>query len=160
MATELFFILLFAGLVLVGAEIFVPGGILGVMGGFALLGAIVCGFLAFPGLGGWIAVGIIFLVGVAMVLWIKIFPRTRIGKTMTVSDHLGDSKGTEPGIDELMGKDGTTLSELRPAGYADIDGHRVDVITRGGMLAKGERVRVIEVESNRVVVKRIDEGKE
>jgi len=156
MAVELFFMFLIAGLLLVGAEIFVPGGILGIMGGLALLGAIIAGFVAFRGYGGWIAFSIVFLVGIAMFLWIKIFPNTRIGRRMTVSTDLAASKGTQSGLQELMGRQGTALSSLRPSGFARIDGKRVDVITQGEMLSKGDTVVVVDVESNRVVVRGVE----
>ena len=43
---QIYVVLVISGLFLVGAEIFVPGGILGVMGAIALLAAIVIGFPA------------------------------------------------------------------------------------------------------------------
>jgi len=156
MAAELFFMLLIAGLLLVGAEIFVPGGILGIMGGLALLGAIIAGFNAFPDYGWVIAFSIVFLVGIVMLLWIKIFPSTGIGRRMTVSTDLSASKGTQAGLEDLVGKQGTALSSLRPGGFARIDGKRVDVITQGEMLSKGDTVLVVDVESNRVVVRGIE----
>lgn len=152
MFTELFFILLVAGLILVGAEVFVPGGILGAMGALALLGAVVLGFVAFPAYGLWIALGMVVLVGVAFLLWIKIFPGTRMGKSMTVATDLADSKATQAGLTELTGKVGVATSDLRPGGFAEIEGRRRDVITRGEMIARGESVVVLEVESNRIVV--------
>ena len=55
---HLFIIFLVTGLIFVGAEIFVPGGILGVFGGLALIGACITGFNAFPGYGAVIVLGI------------------------------------------------------------------------------------------------------
>lgn len=154
---QIYVILVIAGLFLVGAEIFVPGGILGVMGAICLIAAIIIGFPAlspmFGPMGGLVsAVSIIVLVGIVMVLWIKIFPRTSLGKRMTVSADLHESKATEDGLEELLNKTGETLSELRPSGFALIDGRRTDVVTQGGMISKGETVKVIEIEGNRVVV--------
>ncbi len=154
---QLYVILVISGLFLVGAEIFVPGGILGVMGAIALILAVIIGFPAlspkFGPTGGLIsAVSIVVLVGVVMVLWIKIFPRTSLGKRMTVSVDLHDSKATEDGLEELLNKTGETLSELRPSGFALIDGRRTDVVTEGEMISKGETVKVMEIEGNRVVV--------
>ena len=40
--------LLAAGLLLIVAEVFVPGGVAGVLGGLALLGAMGVGLAAFP----------------------------------------------------------------------------------------------------------------
>lgn len=153
---ELFIILLVSGLMLIGAEIFVPGGILGVIGGIALFAAIITGFTAFPDYGEYIAVGIIALIGIVIALWIKFFPKSRIGKKMTVSQDLASSKGTETGLKELLGKEGEAASDLRPAGFAVIENRRVDVVTQGEMISRGERIRVIEIESNRVVVKKTE----
>ena len=157
---ELFFILLVAGLMLFGAEIFVPGGILGTFAGLFLLGAIICGFIAYPAYGGWIAVGILCLVGVAVFLWIKIFPGTPLGRSMTVLTNLADSKGTAAGLDGLVGKQGIATSDLRPGGFAEIDGKRCDVITEGGMIDRGRPVVVTRIGSNRVVVREATEGKD
>lgn len=155
MATELFFILLGVGLLLMGAEIFVPGGILGVMGMLSILGAIVLGFIAFPGYGVWIALIILVLTGIALMLWIKIFPNTSLGKHMTISNDLSSSKASEEGIEDLLNKSGITISKLRPSGFAEIDGKRKDVITRGEMIDNGKQIKVIEIEANRIVVKEI-----
>lgn len=156
---QLYIILVIAGLFLVGAEIFVPGGILGVMGAVALVLAIIVGFPAlspqFGPMGGLIsAVCIVILVGVVIFLWIKIFPRTSLGKKMTVSTDLHDSKATEDGLEALQGKTGEATSDLRPSGFAIIDGRRTDVVTEGEMISKGSKVKVIEIEGNRVVVAR------
>lgn len=152
-SVEWFVVLLVAGLMLTGAEIFVPGGILGTLGGLALAGAIAAGYAAFGTVGGSYAAGaIVVLVGVAIWLWVLIFPRTRLGRRMTVSEDLGNAKAVPDGLAALAGLEGEAVSELRPAGYALLDGRRVDVVTEGGMVARGTRVRVVAVESNRVVV--------
>ncbi len=155
MAIELFFILLAVGLLLLGAEIFVPGGILGIIGAIALFGAIILGFSAFPGYGAIIAMGIIILAGIAIILWIKFFPKTTIGKQMTMSKDLKTSKASEEGIEELLNQTGITTSKLRPSGFAEINGKRKDVITRGEMIDIDKQIKVIEIESNRIVVKEI-----
>lgn len=150
---QLFVILLASGLFLIGAEIFIPGGILGLIGGFALMGAVVTAFVFFgPVVGGYTAGIIIVLVGVVIALWIKFFPKTWLGKKMTVSNNLHDAKGTETGIESLVDAEGVTTSDLRPSGYAEFEGRRVDVITEGEMISKGTQVRVIQIEGNRVVV--------
>jgi len=155
---QVFIILLVSGLLLVGAEVFVPGGVLGALGGLALIGAAASAFAAFGTVvGTYVAISIVVLVGVSIVVWIKVFPRTKIGKTMTVSRDLSASTAAEPGLDELFGQQGEALSDLRPAGFARIGGKRVDVVTQGVMIDKGERVRVVEIEANRVVVKRTEQ---
>ena len=152
---QLFFILLVSGLILIGAEIYVPGGIVGALGGLTLAGAVVTGFVAFPGYGMYTAGGVVLLAVIALVLWLKVFPHTKMGQKLTVSQDLSDSKAGNPSLAELLGKKGVAASELRPAGFAVIDGRRTDVVTRGEMISKGEKVEVVQVAGNRIVVAKV-----
>lgn len=54
----------------------------------------------------------------------------------------------------LLGATGVALSDLRPAGIAEIDGERIDVVTEGGYLDVGTRVVVTRDEGYRRVVRR------
>ena len=53
----------------------------------------------------------------------------------------------------LAGQSGQSLSPLRPAGVALIDGHRVDVVTDGEFIESDTEVEVVAVEGSRVVVR-------
>lgn len=55
----------------------------------------------------------------------------------------------------LLGHTGRTLTPLRPSGIAEIDGHRVDVVTEGDFLEPGVAIHVTQVEGFRVVVERL-----
>lgn len=155
--TALFFILLAAGLLLIGAELFVPGGVLGVTGALALLGAAISAFASneLNEYAPLISLGILFMSVASLVLWIKIFPRTRLGKTMSAMTDLDDAHASNDNLKDLLDMKGFAVSDLRPSGFAKIDSKRVDVVTRGEMIEKGKEVRVIEVEGNRVVVKAV-----
>lgn len=54
-----------------------------------------------------------------------------------------------------LGDVGTTLTKLRPAGKARINGRRVDVIAQGQMIDNGVTVEIVEVSGSRVVVREI-----
>lgn len=75
---------------------------------------------------------------------------------------LGDRLSTEQGYvappDQayLVGQRGRALTLLRPAGAAEIDGRRVDVVTEGDFIPAGTDVVVIKVEGLRVVVEAAD----
>jgi membrane-bound serine protease (ClpP class) len=60
----------------------------------------------------------------------------------------------DPNLVHLLHKTGVTLSPLRPAGFARIDGHKIDVVTRGEMIDADCSIKVLEVTQNRVVVGR------
>lgn len=154
-ARQLFIVLITLGIIFFCIEIFIPGGVLGVIAGLMLLGGIITGFFAFPGYGGYIALSVILFLGLAVILWVRIFPRTLVGRKMTVSQSLANASSTQDGVEQLVGKEGTTLTMLRPAGFALVDGRKVDVVTEGEMVPKDVKIRVLRVEGNRVIVSRI-----
>ena len=53
---------------------------------------------------------------------------------------------------DYIGKIGITETELRPAGIVSIDGVRMDVISTGEFIKRGEKVEVVETDGNRIVV--------
>jgi membrane-bound serine protease (ClpP class) len=59
----------------------------------------------------------------------------------------------------LVGRLGFATSYLRPAGVANVDGRRVDVLTEGDFVPAGAAIRVTRVEGARIFVKSIAEEK-
>jgi len=147
-----------AGLVLFGVlllltEVFVPGMVMGILGGLLVLAGVAGGFqhsamaglsLLLAGLAGGCGLGW---------LGIKFFPRSPAGRRLILHQDGKEWQGYDGDNGALLGARGTSHSPLRPAGIAVIDGHRIDVVTRGDMIAAGRPVEVIEVEGNRIVVK-------
>jgi len=153
---ELFAILIIAGLFLIGAEIFLPGGIIGLIGGMCLLAAVVVGFVAFGIQGGLLtSLLIILLAGVCLVIWIHYFPKTRMGRSLTLSDDGKTFKSASPEFTDLLNQEGITLSILRPAGIAKFGGKRVDVVADGSWIDSGKPIKVTRVEGVRILVKEI-----
>jgi membrane-bound serine protease (ClpP class) len=150
---EMLLILIATGIILLIAEIYLPGAIAGIFGGISLFAAVLYGFGSFgPATGMFIAVGIAVMTCVMAILWLKYFPRTSMGRKITLEQDMSDASAANPEWQRLIGKEGEATSELRPAGFATFDKKRVDVVTQGEMIAKGERVRVIDVKGNRVIV--------
>jgi membrane-bound serine protease (ClpP class) len=54
----------------------------------------------------------------------------------------------------LVGRTGTALTTLRPAGRIEVDGEPYDAVTEGGWIDRGCPVRVYKVEGNSIVVKK------
>jgi membrane-bound serine protease (ClpP class) len=153
---QLYVILLIVGLFLIGAEIFLPGGVIGVLGVTALGGAVLVGFQAFGAQGGLLsALVIVVLAGICIVIWIKYFPKTSIGQRMTLAKDGKTFKAVSPDLTELVGKEGLALSILRPSGIARIDNRRVDVVADGSWIEQGKRVKVARVEGARILVREI-----
>jgi membrane-bound serine protease (ClpP class) len=144
--------LLGCGLFLIGAEIFVPGGVLGIFGAAALIGAAVVGFTVFPLALGWLSLLLILILTVfAIFIWMKYFPKSPIGKALSLSQNItGRSRDQSPWT---PGMKGTALSALRPSGKAMIEGRRADVIADGIWIEQNAAIEIIKVEGSRVHVK-------
>ena len=146
-----FAVLVVIGLVLLGFEIFVPGGLLGLIGFIALASAIVIAFTSINTTAGVLSlIGTFVVAMVYMYLWVVVFPRTRLGKKFELSDSV-EGKGTGD-YDDLIEQLGEAVTDLRPAGIARIGGQRVDVVARTGYIDAGTAVQVVDVEGNRVTV--------
>lgn len=159
-------LLLFAvGLVLLMVEMFVtPGfGVVGILGVGALLGGL---GLSLVGAGAtwevvveaaWrVVISLIFAAGAALVA-LRFLPRLSFGRRLVLEGGLSAKQGyaSAPETDQRwVGKRGTAVSTLRPAGVADLEGERVDVVSDGEFIEAGERIEVSRVDGNRVVVRR------
>ena len=143
--------LLALGYLMVLAELFVPGGVVGFLG----VVAVVWGCkLAFDLGVAWGLVALGSSVVVTSVLLKMIFS-SRAGKSLVLSDTRPRTwKASEADLEGLLGKRGRTLSALRPAGVADIEGRRVDVVADSEFLDAGCEVEVSHIEGNRVLVAR------
>jgi membrane-bound serine protease (ClpP class) len=140
-------------------ELFLPGGVFGVVGFIAFIASIVLAFRTYGvnwGLG--VSVAELLVATVLILYGLKRFPQSRAGKILILGRSL-DKKlgysGTED-HEKYVGMQGETLTLLRPAGMAKIDSKRIDVVTEGTFIEKGKRIQVVAVEGNRVVVREIE----
>lgn len=142
--------LVIAGLVLIALEILViPGlGVIGIAGGLAVTGA---GYVAITELApGYAALTIAAgVLGAGAVLWLG--PRSRAGRAMVLEAETTGS-AADPSLAGLAGRQGVTLTPLRPSGSAEIDDRVVDVVSDGQYVDAGTRIQVTLVQGSRVVV--------
>jgi membrane-bound serine protease (ClpP class) len=154
-----------AGLVLLILEVFViPGvGIAGVLGIVALLAG-----LSLSLIGGGATWAFVFqamgrvvvsllLALVASLALLRFLPYLPFGRRLILETELlaGAGGGSTPESDRgWLGKSGRALSPLRPAGIAEIEGERVDVVSDGELIEPGVPVVVTRVDGNRIVVRR------
>ncbi|ACL20923.1 protein of unknown function DUF107 [Desulfitobacterium hafniense DCB-2] len=149
--------LVILGLSFLFLEIFIPGGILGIAG-LVLLSAGI--FLtAESALHGVAYVCTMLLIlGILVALSFR-FPRTRrFWQRFSLNAKQSNREGyVAPTVDleSYVGCEGVAISPLRPAGTADFDGKRLDVVTEGGFIDTHSRVKVIAVEGTRVVVRQM-----
>lgn len=146
--------LLAGGLMLILAEIFIPGGIAGLFGGLAMLVAMGVGLHLFPPPWGFVsAMGIVVFGGVFLLLWVQFFPRSRTGRRITLQLDGAAYKSAAPPPDTLRGAAGEAATALRPGGIALIQGKRYDVLAEGGeWIAAGASIRVRDIHNGHLVV--------
>ena len=155
---HIYWALLICGVLLLGAEIYVPGGILGTIGAIALIGAVLLGS-NFGWIGGTLsAVGIVVLAAFVVYLWIRVFPRTPAGRRLTLAMDGRAFKLDDATERAEIGQEGVAQSALWPAGIGLVQGRRCDVITRSVWVDAGRRFRVIGVEGTRLIVEPLDDG--
>jgi len=143
-------VIFMAGFVAMIVELFLPGAVLGTIGFLVCCGAIVYAFVTgHPVMGGVMIGAIVAMLPVFFIIW-----REVLGRFWALKDTIGGSSAPSEASPDLVGKEGEAISTLRPSGVALIEGRRRAVITRGEMLDKGTRVRVIEVSGGRIVVKK------
>jgi membrane-bound serine protease (ClpP class) len=93
----------------------------------------------------------------ASLLLLRFLPRLPFGRSLILQTGLSTGEGyasAPAGEPAWLGKSGTALTPLRPAGIADIDGRRVDVVSEGEFIDSGVPITVIRVDGNRIVVRR------
>ncbi len=142
--------LMACGMILLIAEVaIIPGfGIAGISAAALIFGGAA---FAWSHFGATWGMGSLLLSGAATFAILKIMPHTRAGKSLVLSTKLKKS-AVESRAAELEGKEGVTVTTLRPAGAAEIDGRRIDVVTDGVFVEAGRPVRVVSVDGARVVV--------
>jgi membrane-bound serine protease (ClpP class) len=157
-------LLVAAGLVLLAIELFVtPGfGIIGVAGIAAVLAGLILSLLgagatAETVIAAMARVALSLLVAVAAsVALLRLLPRLPFGRRLVLDTGLTTVAGYASAPEEdrqWLGKQGTALSPLRPAGIADLGGNRVDVVSQGEWIDAGAPIEVLRVEGNRIVVR-------
>lgn len=142
--------ILTVGIILLLIELLIPGfGIFGIAGtlclswsGYHLLGGGVTAILAIIGFYVLLAVGIAFLSRNTFAFWDK--------------NNNGQSYGGSD-LSALVGRDGVTLTTLRPAGTVLVEGKRLDVSSLGDYIPKDVPVRIVKTEGSKIFVDMVRE---
>ncbi len=154
-------ILLFAaGLILLVLEVAViPGfGIAGILGIASVFISIVLAFGNVQAALVSLSIAISVSVVAVILLWNRI-QRSNFWQRLVLSHEESPEKGYRAPADfsHLVGKQGRTVTPLRPAGTVMIEGQRYDVVSDGGYIVANSLIEVVETEGTRVVVREINE---
>jgi membrane-bound serine protease (ClpP class) len=157
-------LLMLLGLALIVLEVFLPSsGIIGFLSIASLLASII---LAFYQCGP--VVGVAFLAAAAvavpsaLVLAFRYWPSTPMGRRLLLdipkSEEVLPDTPLRRKLRQLVGKVGTAKSLMLPSGAIVVDGLTFDALSEGMAIEAGQRVRVVEVRGNRVLVRPAEEN--
>lgn len=157
MTTEIIITLFIVGIILIILELIViPGfGVSGILGIASLVAGII--FVSDT----WYE-AIFYSFGTLIILAILVYLSFRFKGTRKMWEKLSlntrqsnQSGYTAPKLnyEDYLGRQGIALTQLRPAGTADFEGERMDVVTEGGYIKAGTPVKVIAVEGVRIIVR-------
>lgn len=147
-------VLLVLGFILVTIEALTPGiHVFGIMGIGLVIAGIAYAFVRFGITGGGLTLIGSFVVFVAIVV---ITVRSGTWRRLTLESRQKRDQGYRADNASLarhVGKHGTVLHDLRPVGYVEIGGERVEAVSESEFIPKGGSVDVVRVDGVRLVVR-------
>lgn len=155
-------VLLLLGLIFLLAEVFIPDfGIMGVLGIILYVVGIVLTAETF------IDVLVMLLILIAFVALVVAYvvrsaSKGRLSRTLVLKDSLSREKGFS-GVEDMnvfLGREGTALTMLRPAGIGVFEGVRLDIVTKGAYIEKGAPIKIVQVVGRRIVVDKVEKEEE
>ncbi len=157
---DIFMIVLLAivGVVLMVVEAFMPGfGIPGLSGIVLEIIAIAITYFKLGSTSALVfALIVISVIAVAISIALRSAAKGRFARSKVVLNTVeGSDEGFVASEDMkvFVGREGETTTTLRPAGIAEFDGVRLNVVSEGDFIQPGTRVRITSAEGSRIVVK-------
>lgn len=149
-------ILFITGLVLLIIEAMMPGfGLPGISGVILFLVGIVLAMESLSMAILSVSIAIIITTFVSIILVKKGFKSPLLNKVVLDTEYKTE-KGfvSSVSMNEYLNKEGITVTELRPAGFININGIKLDALSDEGFIGKEANVRVVRVEGSKIFVRR------
>ena len=146
-------LLFLVGVMFLAGEVFVPGAVLGILGGLAM--AVGCGvaFAQLGAVGGAVATVAAFaLLGFTLYAELIWLPKTRLGKGMVVESKVEATSQPPIAAADIVGKIAVAETPLVPTGYVLVEGKRYEAFSPAGHVAKGASLRVAGQDNFRLIV--------
>lgn len=147
---------LIAGLLLMAYEMFTPGmGAPALLGGLCLLAAVILRSDSLATAAITLVVIVVPLIIAAAIVFRSFSKGALSNSPIVLKDAIQASSAalTAEEMQGLIGAEGECLTALRPAGNVDFSGRRLDVISEGGFIPKGARVRIVGVDGVKIMVR-------
>lgn len=139
-------------LVLIYLEFFVPGAILGILGGLGFCISILL-FIWESGVL-WQIITLIVVMVVLLILTIKLALRKLKQKPSMFAKEEQSGYLASQYDKELIGKEGLAATDLKPSGHIRVEGERYQAVSESRYIKKGESVKVVAGEGARLIVRK------
>lgn len=141
------------GITLIFLEFFLPGAVLATIGTLALLVSLGLFFVQYPAF--W---GIVYMLAIILAVFFTCklaLWRIKRSKTKSHFYHDEDQEGfVASSFDQnLIGKEGTVSTELKPAGHILVEGKLYQALCETGFVSKGGRVKVVGGKGSHLIVR-------
>ncbi len=136
------------------AEVIVPGGILGLIGGLLMLIGTVFSYIEFGLNGGGLALlAAALLSAIAFSIEFLILRKTKMGRRLFLSSEVTSQASLfSDDAKKWIGSEALAISALAPTGYVMIDDQRFEAFSQSGFTESGQRLRVIGADNFRLIV--------
>jgi len=146
------------GIALLSIELVIPGfGIAGISGIISLLTSIVLTFIVYPFYGIFIILAAAAVLIAIFFIIKKILYQKQAYNQLILNDSVALDKSEFENLDYFLGKEGVTVSPLKPCGIADFKTGRLEVYSIGKYIDSNVKVKVVEISENKVLVKEVSE---
>lgn len=137
-------------------ELFIPGGIIGTLGGLCLLAAIFTTFTQYGfNAGLLVTLAVLVITCIALYFWMRYFERLP-GMNRFILTQASEKPQIPDEKKSLLNQEGQTLTDLGPSGKALIEGQKHDVISESGYINKGTPVTVVVADGSKIIVRALE----
>lgn len=155
-------LLLVAGFILVGIEMILPGfSVPGVSGIICLIAGV---FILADSVmeAALITIAVLALLGILMAVILWLLSKGKLRTPIILEEEQKKTEGylSSSDLQYLLGKQGISVTDLRPAGVGKFTDINFDVISEGNYISRGTEIEIIKVEGSKLIVRQRNKGGE
>ena len=99
---------------------------------------------------------VLSLIAIAISMSLRSATKGRLSRSKIILKERENNEAGYRSAEDMqvfLGKEGETTTVCRPTGMAEFDGVKLNVVSDGEFLPAGTRVRIVQVEGSRIVVR-------
>ena len=154
-------VLMVAGLILCLIEAILPGfGIFGTFGILCEVASVIVHATLCNGTAIQIIILVLLLTLVTLLIFLLVVRSARyglLGRTPLVDNStavpINYAEQEDERLREFIGKEGALVTDCKPMGKAKIDGEIIEVCSKDSVIAKGQKIKVVDIEDSIIYVK-------